>query len=221
MSTAASKIAQARLTREQMTPVAFMVALSAMSYFDRTIMSIAGPTIMKEFSIEATRMGTVYSAALLSYTIFMTPGGWITDRFGPRLVLTVSLLGTALLTGLTALCGNPGLGAIFGIVPSFLVVRFLFGVFAAPLYPATGRMAANWIPITAQGWVQALIMAGSSVGAATSPLLFAWLISTYGWRAALLVRGSGRGGAWHRLVRLRCATIRRTGWQKPRCVRAS
>jgi MFS family permease len=177
-----------------MTLVALMIALSAMSYFDRTIMSIAGPTVMKEFSLSETEMGSVYSMFLLSYTLCMTPGGWLTDRFGPRFVLTVSVFGTALLTGLTALCGNPGLGAIFGIVPSFLVVRFLFGVLAAPLYPATGRMAANWIPMTAQGWVQALIMAGSSVGAAISPLLFAKLIGAYGWRAPFWMAAVGAAG---------------------------
>jgi MFS family permease len=187
-----------------MTPVALMIALSAMSYFDRTIMSIAGPTIMREYSISETAMGSVYSAFLLSYTIFMTPGGWLTDIFGPRAVLTASVLGTALLTGLTAFCGNPGLGVIFGIVPSFLVVRFLFGVTAAPLYPATGRMAANWIPVTAQGWVQALIMAGSSVGAAFSPLLFARMIAAYGWRASFWMAAAGAatlGAVWFVSVR--------------------
>src|ERR1700724_4594393 len=146
--TAASPATQpTRLNKSQMTLVALMIALSGMSYFDRTIMSIAGPGIMKEFHISETAMGAVYSAFLLSYTICMTPGGWLTDVFGARQVLTASVLGTALLTGLTALCGNPGLGAIFGVVPSFLVVRFLFGVTAAPLYPATARMSANWIPV--------------------------------------------------------------------------
>jgi MFS family permease len=176
-----------------------MTALSGMSYFDRTIMSIAGPTVMKEFGISETAMGTVYSAALLSYTICMTPGGWLTDRFGPRRVLTACVLGTALLTGLTALCGNPGLGAIFGIVPSFVVVRFLFGVTAAPLYPATARMSANWIPMIAQGWVQALIMAGSAVGAAISPLLFSRAIVAYGWRVSFWLAAAGAaalGIAW-------------------------
>lgn len=193
-----------RLTPAQITPVALMVALSGMSYFDRTIVSIAGPAVMKEFSISETQMGSVYSMALLSYTICMTPGGWLTDRFGPRLMLTLSVLGTALLTGLTALCGNPGLGAIFGIVPSFLVVRFLFGVTAAPLYPATGRMSANWIPMRAQGWVQALIMAGAAVGAAVAPLLFRWLIGAYGWRFAFWAAASGAaalGVIWYAAVR--------------------
>ena len=45
--TAASPATQTtRLTRSQMSLVALMIALSGMSYFDRTIMSIAGPGIM-------------------------------------------------------------------------------------------------------------------------------------------------------------------------------
>ncbi|PYV11951.1 MAG: MFS transporter, partial [Acidobacteria bacterium] len=35
--------------------VTLMVGFSVMSYFDRTIMSIAGPTIIKEFSLSATQ----------------------------------------------------------------------------------------------------------------------------------------------------------------------
>jgi MFS family permease len=174
----------ARLNATQIKLIALMTALSGMSYFDRTVISIAGPGIMKEFGISEVEMGRVYFAALLSYTICMTPGGWVTDLFGPRRVLTATVLGTALLTGLTALCGNPGLGAIFGVLPAFIVVRFLFGMTAAPLYPAIGRMAANWIPLTAQGWAQALIMAGAAWGAALSPLVFSRAIGAYGWRTS-------------------------------------
>ncbi len=184
MTASTPGIQPVRLTATQLKLVALMTALSAMSYFDRTIMSIAGPVVMKDFGISEVAMGRVYFAALLSYTICMTPGGWLTDRFGPRRVLTATVLGTALLTGLTALCGNPGLGAILGVVSSFVIVRFLFGMTAAPLYPAIGRMAANWIPLTAQGWTQALIMAGSAWGAALSPLVFSRAIGAYGWRAS-------------------------------------
>ena len=187
MSVAYPIAAKTPFTRPQLLTVTLMVTLSGLSYFDRTIMSIAGPTIMKEFSISETAMGTVFSAFLLSYTILMTPGGWIADRFGPRAVLTISGLGTALLTGLTAYCGKPGLGVLLGIVPSFLIVRFLLGALTAPLYPSTGRMAANWIPMTSQGAVQAFIMAGSAVGAAISPIAFSRMIAAYGWRVSFLL----------------------------------
>ena len=190
MSVASPIASQARFTGSRWLTVWLMVAVSALSYFDRTIMSIAGPTVMKEFSISETDMGTVFSAFLLSYTILMTPGGWIADRFGPRAVLTVTGLGTALLTGLTAYCGKPGLGALLGIVPSFLIVRLLLGALTAPLYPSCGRLAANWIPMTLQGWVQALIMAGSAVGAAISPIAFSRMIEAYGWRVSFLLAGA-------------------------------
>ena len=54
---------------------ALMVALSVMSYFDRTIMSIAGPAIIREFGLSETEMGTVYSAFILSYALLMIAGG--------------------------------------------------------------------------------------------------------------------------------------------------
>src|SRR5438309_6227966 len=124
------------LNRAQWVTVSLLIGLSGLSYFNRTIMSIAGPTIMKEFSIDPTDMGKVYSAFLLSYMILMIAGGRIADRFGPRAVLAVTGFATALITGLTGLCGKPGLGALIGILPSFLLVRFLLGVATAPLYPS-------------------------------------------------------------------------------------
>jgi len=78
------------LNRAQWVTVSLLIGLSGLSYFNRTIMSIAGPTIMKEFSIDPVDMGKVYSAFLLSYMILMIVGGWIADRFGPRSVLAVT-----------------------------------------------------------------------------------------------------------------------------------
>src|SRR5690348_3594188 len=108
--------------------VGLMFALSAMSYFDRVVMSIAGPGIMKEFHISETEMGSVYSAFLLTYTLMMSPGGALADRFGGRLVITVAYLGAALFTGLTSICGPAGLGAYLGVVPAFVVLRLAFGI---------------------------------------------------------------------------------------------
>src|SRR6266568_6774792 len=51
MSVASPIASQARFTGSRWLTVWLMVAVSALSYFDRTIMSIAGPTVMKEFSI--------------------------------------------------------------------------------------------------------------------------------------------------------------------------
>jgi sugar phosphate permease len=55
----------ARLNTGQLTILALLFAFSMLSYFDRTIMSIAGPELMKDFSLSATQIGSVNSAFIL------------------------------------------------------------------------------------------------------------------------------------------------------------
>jgi MFS transporter, ACS family, glucarate transporter len=179
--------------RIQTNIVTLLVAFSVMSYFDRTIMSIAGPVIMKEFSLSATSMGAVYSAFLMSYAVMNLPGGHLADRFGPRLVLTVMGLGAALFTGLTALGGKPGLGAYLGIVPSFFLVRLAMGFLTGPLYPSCARTNANWIPEDRRARVWGFIAAGAGLGGATSPILFSWMIGKYGWRMSFWLAAIATG----------------------------
>jgi MFS family permease len=83
--------------------------------------------------------------------------------------------------------GKPGLGSVLGVVPALIAIRLGLGVGTAPLYPACAGMSANWISIQHQGRVQALIIAGSSMGGAVSPILFSWLISLFQWRISFLI----------------------------------
>ncbi len=176
--------------RARVKIVGFLVSLSLLSYFDRTIMSIAGPHIIKEFKLSDTEMGMVYSAFIVSYALLMIPGGHWVDRFGPRRVITVTGLGAALFTALTALGGRPGLGTILGVVPALIVIRFGFGGCAAPLYPSCARMNSNWIPLHQHARVWGLVAAGAGLGGAISPLLFSWMIEKHGWRFSFCLAGA-------------------------------
>ncbi len=175
-----------------------------MSYFDRTIMSIAGPTIIREFRLSETGMGTVFSAFTLGYALLMIPGGRFADRFGPRKVLTFMALASALFTALTALGAKPGLGALVGIIPALIIVRLGFGLSTAPLYPTCGRMNANWVPLTQRARVQGIVNAGAGLGGAVAPILFAWLIGQIGWRLSFCVAAgitAALGIGWYTYTR--------------------
>jgi MFS family permease len=154
-----------------------MFAFSLMNYFDRTIMSIAGPHVMKELALTPTQMGFVYSSFLLAYALFMMPGGQLVDWLGGRRSLTMMGFGTAMMTGLTGLGGN--LAALVGI-------RFLMGMCTSPIYPACGRMCGQWIAPVYLGRVQGIIISGSSLGGAVSPILFSALIVRWGWRLSFV-----------------------------------
>jgi len=173
--------------------VALLFAFSVMSYFDRTIISIAGPEMMKDFGLSPTQMGSIYSSFILGYALLMIPGGHLTDRLGPRFMLTVMGLASAAFTALTVLGGKPGLGALIGIVPALFAIRLGLGVVTAPLYPACARMTANWIPFIYHARVQGFVIAGSSLGAAISPLLFTWMLLTFRWRVSFVLAAVATG----------------------------
>jgi ACS family glucarate transporter-like MFS transporter len=198
------------------TLVFVMVCFSLMSYVDRTVLSIAGPSIIKEMGITETGMGTVYSAFLLSYTLLMIPGGLLADRLGPRVTLGVLGLAAALLTALTPLSTATLIAATVGGLPVLMTVRLLLGGFSAPLYPTLGRLTANWIPAVHRARVQGLVLSGAPLGSAIAPLVFAPLIAQFGWPVALYVAAAVTGattlfGIWfirdHPPLKARAAAV--------------
>lgn len=193
-----------RIDRVRVLVVLLMFGFSVISYFNRTIMSIAGPGIMKEFALTETEMGSVYSAFLWSYALLMIPCGALADRLGPRLVLTAMAVGSAIFTALTAWGGTPGLGTYLGVIPSFMIIRLGLGVFTAPLYPSCGRMNANWMTATQRGRTQGWVNSGAGLGGAVSPILFSWMIAVYGWRFSFILAGLATailGAVWFFYVR--------------------
>src|SRR5436190_24177775 len=86
--------------------VMLLMALCFISHLNRISMSVAGEErIMSQFAIDPKKMGTIYSAFLLVYTIFMIPGGFFIDRFGPRIALAAMGLGSAAFCTLTGVAG--------------------------------------------------------------------------------------------------------------------
>src|SRR5712671_4721296 len=75
----------------------------AITYVDRVNVSTAAAVFRKELNLTNTQVGLVFSAFAYPYLVFQIIGGWVGDRFGARLALTVAgvIWGTAtLLTGL-------------------------------------------------------------------------------------------------------------------------
>jgi len=186
MSRLAAQLAR-RLDTTRLIVVGLLFGFSLISYFDRTIISIAGPQLMRDFGVSPTQMGAVYSAFIFGYALLMIPGGHLSDRLGSRRTLALMGVFSAAFTGLIVFAGKPGLGAYLGIVPALFAIRLGLGAVTAPLYPACARMTANWIPVVYHARVQGFIIAGSSAGAAISPLLFTWMVLRFRWRMSFII----------------------------------
>lgn len=174
------------MNAHRVTLVALLFGFSTISYFDRIIMTAAGPQMMRNFGLSPTAMGSVYSAFILGYALFMIPGGRLSDRIGARRTLALMGVFSAVFTGLTMVAGTTVVPVWISVVVTLSAIRFGLGIATAPLYPACALVTRNWIPTVFHARVQGLIIAGSSLGAALSPVLFARLLTRFDWRTAFL-----------------------------------
>src|SRR5688572_5060336 len=113
--------------------VFLLMAFCFISHLNRISMSVAADErIMKQYGIAPDEMGMVYSAFLLVYTVFMIPGGFFIDRFGPRMALAVVGFGSAVFCILT---GAVGWMAASVVWIAMLLVRGTMGLITTPLHP--------------------------------------------------------------------------------------
>jgi sugar phosphate permease len=151
------------------------------TYLDRVNISTAAPVISQEFGFDKVTMGFIFSAFAWAYAIFQVPGGWLSDRFGARGVLTAIVTYWSVMTAATA--------AATGFV-SFVVIRFLFGVGEAGAFPGATRAMQLWYPRRERGFVQGITHSASRLGAAIAPPLVVWIMTSLGWRSVFYICGA-------------------------------
>ncbi len=189
----------------------WMFVISAIAFLDRVNISIAGPTIAREFHMDNVQLGWVFSAFVLGYALFQAPGGWIADRFGPRSTLMIGVIWWGVFTALITFL-PPGLGGLLAVV---IGIRFCLGMGEAVVYPASNCVVAQWIPSSERGVANGFIFCGVGFGAGITPPLISYLVQNYGWRWsfwASAALGLFVGAIWYVLAR---DTPRRHPWITP------
>ncbi|MGA8035460.1 MAG: MFS transporter [Candidatus Acidiferrales bacterium] len=180
--------------------VFWLFVLSAVSFLDRTNISIAGGSLAADYGLSNLQLGFVFSAFLIGYALFQTPGGWLADRLGSRRVLTGAVVWWGIFTALVAVLHSTAAHALF----FFIAVRFLLGAGEAIIYPASNQFVARWIPTGQRGIANGLIFAGVGAGAGISPPLITWVMIQYGWRSSFYICatiGLVAGAVWYLIAR--------------------
>jgi ACS family D-galactonate transporter-like MFS transporter len=159
--------------------VVFLITL--INLVDRISLSIAMPTIAREFALSPSMQGLILSSFFWSYALLQIPGGWLIDRFGPRRVVA----GATLLWGVFQTLLGVASGGL-----SLLLLRVGLGGAEAPLFPAGSKLNALWLSRHERARGAVLMDAGSPLGAAIGGLAISNLILVFGsWRMAFIVAG--------------------------------
>lgn len=171
---------QRKRSRARFMILSLLFVGTAINYLDRTNMAVAASAIQGDLGLDPVLMGLLLSAFGWTYAFMQIPGGWFVDRFGPRLVYGISLIGFSLFTLFQGFGKN--FATLFGL-------RLGLGVAESPAFPANSRIVAAWFPQRERALATGVYTAGEYVGLAlATPFLF-WLLSTFGWHSIFIVTG--------------------------------
>ncbi|MEG5264784.1 MFS transporter [Pseudomonas sp. JDS28PS106] len=160
---------------------AIIFLLTMVNLIDRVSLSIAMPTIAREFSLSPSMQGLILSSFFWAYALLQVPGGWLIDRFGPRRVITWS---TVLWGTFQVLAGLATGGA------SMLFARVALGAAEAPLFPSGGKLISLWLAPSERSRGAVMMDSGSPLGVALGGLIIAYLIAVLdSWRLAFVIAG--------------------------------
>jgi len=161
--------------------LALLCAMYFLYFVDRVSISAAAPLIKADLRISNTQLGLAFSAFAIPYALFQLIGGWIGDRLGPRLMLTIccAIVGVS-----TVLMGNAT-----GIV-SLVLLRLALGFGEGAGFPTATRAMASWTPQGGWGFAQGIVHSFGRIGNAVTPPLMAGLLVFSTWRNSFVMLGA-------------------------------
>ena len=135
------------------------------------------PYIRNEFTLNKTQIGFLGSAYNLPYGISQLPSGWLADRIGPRMLITVGISGVALA------------GLLTGIAPSYIVLAVFLvflGILGGGYHPAASPLVSASVEEKNRGLALGLHQIGGTASFFLTPLIAAGIAGAIGWRGTFI-----------------------------------
>ncbi|MCX6592930.1 MAG: MFS transporter [Acidobacteria bacterium] len=154
---------------------------TVINYIDRQTLSVVAPMLTKELNLSPIAYSNILTAFLAAYTAMYLGSGYLVDRWGTRVSLSVFMVWWSISNMLHALVtGAFSLG----------VFRFLLGIGEPGNFMAAIKATSEWYPAKERALISGFVNAGAAVGAIIATPCVTFLALTYGWRSAFVVTGA-------------------------------
>ena len=173
-----------QLSRYRYAVAGFCFFLGLVNYLDRVVISFAIKPIESDFGIEDASFGLLMSAFAIGTLSVNLLSGFLLDRFGVKLVWSISLFTWSVVMALQ------GLVEIFWM---FIVLRVLLGIGEGVNFPAMNRALVDWMRPNELGRAVAYSLLGVPLALLIGGLVLAPMILGIGWRWSFICLG-GLGG---------------------------
>lgn len=156
-------------------------AAFTMTSLDRSVWGPAAPSVGQELGVALASLGVFATCYYVGYVVSNVLGGLASDAFGPRVVLTASMI----LAGAGMM--------LFGSVESFalgLAAQGAVGVFAGADYSAGATSIARWFTGRERTIAVGLYTTATSLGTVVANLVVPTMIAENGWRLSYHLFGA-------------------------------
>ena len=135
------------------------------------------PYMQQEFKLNNSMAGGITSAFAISGGLSQIPAGWMADRMGPTILITMGIVGVAL-------------GGLFvGLSTSYLmlILALIFmGLMSGGYHPASTPLIAMSVPPNQRGRAVGLHLIGGNSSFLLAPIIAGLVAGIWGWRGAYL-----------------------------------
>lgn len=169
-----------RLTPYQILVIALCFVILTVDAYDVIAIGYAVPSIIGEWHIAKTQLGTAISAGVLGMTVGALVTGPLADLTSPKRVMIAMLTISSIGSVLTAYADN---------VATLAALRLLTGIGIGAVMPIASTVAHEYAPSRLGPLVVNIVNCGAMLGASACGLIAAMLIPAYGWPSLFVVGG--------------------------------
>jgi MFS family permease len=135
------------------------------------------PYIQEEFNLNYARSAVVTSAFSLSAGAAQLPSGWLADRIGPTILITIGIVGVAI--------GGVFVGLSHGYVMLIICLIFM-GLMSGGYHPAATPLISASVPPSLRGRALGFHLIGGNSSFFIAPLVAVGIANVWGWRGSFL-----------------------------------
>ena len=151
-------------------------AFFLLGFFHRVTPGVLTRELSQEFGLNAAALGGLSGLYFYSYVAMQIPTGVLADRLGPKRLIAIGGILTAVGTVLFALAPNlfwAGLG------------RFIIGGSVAVAFVSTLKLTTHWLNPRHYSLSAGLLLVAGMVGAVFAGVPLQLLSEIYGWRSVV------------------------------------
>jgi EmrB/QacA subfamily drug resistance transporter len=149
------------------------VAAMFVNILDSTVVTVALPTLSREFDVTTSSIEWVVTGYLLSLAVFIPASGWIGDKVGTKRTF---LFAIAVFTSASALCG------LATSLNELIAFRILQGVGGGMLTPTGYAMLMRAFPPERRAAASKVLIIPTAIAPASGPIVGGFLVDWASWR---------------------------------------